>query len=44
MDPKRAFDPNGRGIALARAMSFDQLDFRGCGNLVIATIQLPIES
>jgi CheY-like chemotaxis protein/anti-sigma regulatory factor (Ser/Thr protein kinase) len=44
MDPKRAFDPNGRGIALARAMSFDQLDFQGCGNVVIATIQLPVDS
>lgn len=40
MDPRRAFDPNGRGIALARAMSFDQLDFHGCGNVVTAAIEL----
>lgn len=40
MDPTRAFDPNGRGIALARAMSFDRLDFHGSGNVVVATIQL----
>jgi CheY-like chemotaxis protein len=40
MDPRRAFDPNGRGIALARAMSFDRLEFQGSGNVVIATILL----
>jgi len=37
-DPARAFDPNGRGIALARLGSFDHLEYLGCGNVVIATI------
>jgi len=37
-DPERAFDPNGRGIALARLGSFDSLDYEGCGNVVVATL------
>jgi len=37
-DPERATDPNGRGIAMARLMSFDSLSYRGCGNRVIATV------
>ncbi|MBI2306983.1 MAG: response regulator [Rhodocyclales bacterium] len=37
-DPQRAFDPNGRGIALARTASFDALSYEGCGNTVIAKI------
>lgn len=37
-DPERAFDPNGRGIALARKMSFSTLDYRGKGNVVVATV------
>lgn len=37
-DPERAFDPNGRGIAMARLTSFDKLEYRGCGNTVVATI------
>lgn len=37
-DPARAFDPNGRGIALARLGSFDSLTYEGCGNVVVATI------
>lgn len=36
---ERAFDPNGRGIALARMTSFDSLEFLGCGNTVVATIK-----
>jgi DNA-binding response OmpR family regulator len=36
--PERAFDPNGRGIAMARLASFASLDYRGCGNIVVATI------
>ncbi|QNM97863.1 ATP-binding response regulator [Chitinimonas koreensis] len=39
-DPARAFDPNGRGISMARAMSFESLDYRGCGNEVEATFRL----
>lgn len=37
-DPGRAFDPNGRGIALARLTSFNSLNYEGCGNVVVATI------
>lgn len=39
-DPARAFDPNGRGIALARARSFTRLEYEGAGNRVVATIAL----
>lgn len=37
-DPVRAFDPHGRGIALARLTSFDALDYQGNGNEVVATV------
>lgn len=40
-DPGRAFDPNGRGIALARAMCFSDLHYEGVGNIAVATIPLP---
>ena len=45
-DPSRAFDPNGRGIAMARHMSFTELEYQGCGNVVVATIRLaaPVEA
>lgn len=39
-DPERAYDPNGRGISMARAMSFESLDYQGNGNVVVATIRL----
>ncbi len=35
-DPARAFDPNGRGIALARHVAFVSLEYRGRGNVVVA--------
>ncbi|EKE18344.1 MAG: response regulator receiver [uncultured bacterium] len=38
IDPERAFDPNGRGIAMARLLSFSTLSYEGCGNTAIATI------
>jgi DNA-binding response OmpR family regulator len=38
MDPERAFDPNGRGIALARMLSFSNITYEGCGNVAVATI------
>jgi DNA-binding response OmpR family regulator len=41
LDPERAFEPNGRGIALARMMSFSRLEYQGMGNVVIATIAAP---
>lgn len=34
MDECRAFYPNGRGIALAREVAFNSLEYRGCGNEV----------
>ena len=40
--PERAFDLNGRGIAMARSMSFDHLEYQGNGNTVIATINLTV--
>ncbi len=39
-DPGRAFDPNGRGIAMAQSMSFDKLEFFRPGNKVKATLIL----
>jgi DNA-binding response OmpR family regulator len=41
LDPARAFEPNGRGIALARMMSFTQLEYQGVGNMVVASIARP---
>jgi len=40
LDPSRAFDTHGRGIAMANLMSFDQLIYHGCGNEVEAIIEL----
>lgn len=37
--PERAYDPNGRGIAMARHLSFASLEYRGCGNIAVATIR-----
>jgi anti-sigma regulatory factor (Ser/Thr protein kinase) len=34
--PERAFDSHGRGIALARNLSFSRLEYQGSGNEVIA--------
>lgn len=39
-EPERAFDPNGRGIAMARAMAFSRLEYRGSGNEVAAGLKL----
>lgn len=38
IDPERAFDPNGRGIALARMLSFSSITYEGNGNIAVATI------
>lgn len=38
--PERAYDPNGRGIAVARQLSFSRLEYQGCGNRVVATVPL----
>ncbi|KPA18475.1 response regulator receiver protein [Candidatus Magnetomorum sp. HK-1] len=37
-DPKRAFDFHGRGIALAKKLSFDYLEYRGVGNEVFLRV------
>jgi DNA-binding response OmpR family regulator len=44
LDPERAFEPNGRGIALARMMSFDRLEYQGTGNVVVAAISSRVRS
>lgn len=36
--PDRAFDPHGRGISMARMLSFDMIQYQGRGNQVIATV------
>jgi phosphoserine phosphatase RsbU/P len=38
MAPERAFESHGRGIALAWAISFDRLEYRGRGNEVVAAV------
>ena len=38
MDPSRAFDTHGRGIAMSRMISFDSLEYRGKGNEVEVTV------
>lgn len=39
-DPARAFDPNGRGIAMARQLAFVSLKYEGRGNIVEARVSL----
>ncbi|MDD2740969.1 MAG: response regulator [Rhodocyclaceae bacterium] len=41
MNPERACDPNGRGIALARMLSFSKIHYEGCGNVAVATLTDP---
>jgi len=38
--PERAFDPHGRGISLARMLSFDALEYFGNGSTVLARLKL----
>ncbi len=40
VDPQRAFDTHGRGIAMANRLSFSHIEYRGCGNEVVGTIEL----
>jgi DNA-binding response OmpR family regulator len=44
MSPERVFDTHGRGIAMSAMLSFDQLEYRGCGNEVLATVNLSTDS
>ncbi len=37
--PERAFDAHGRGISVARMLSFDALEYRGAGNEVVIRIR-----
>ncbi|MDP9192493.1 MAG: response regulator [Acidobacteriota bacterium] len=39
-DPTRVFDTHGRGITIARRLSFDDLEYRDPGNEVVAKIDL----
>jgi CheY-like chemotaxis protein/anti-sigma regulatory factor (Ser/Thr protein kinase) len=39
IDPSRAFDTHGRGIAVARRFSFDALEYNGPGNEVVARVR-----
>jgi len=41
LDPARAFDSHGRGIALARQLSFPRIEYQGKGNRVLAEVTLP---
>ena len=40
LDPARALDPNGRGIAMARRISFSSIEYEGKGNVAVATVAL----
>lgn len=41
LSSERAFDPHGRGIAMARMQSFDSIEYQGNGNTVTVTIDIP---
>ena len=38
VEPTRLFDTHGRGILMAKAMSFDELEYRDGGREVVATM------
>ncbi len=40
LSPARATDPNGRGIAASRLMSFDSVEYLGTGNEVLCRVLL----
>jgi CheY-like chemotaxis protein/anti-sigma regulatory factor (Ser/Thr protein kinase) len=43
VEPTRAFDTHGRGIAMANRVSFARLQYGGCGNEVTGAVELPDE-
>jgi CheY-like chemotaxis protein/anti-sigma regulatory factor (Ser/Thr protein kinase) len=43
MDPSRAFDTHGRGIAMSRMISFDAVTYYGNGNEVEVEVRIDIE-
>ncbi len=40
----RIFDSHGRGIALARKISFDRLEYLGSGSEVVASVDIPFDA
>lgn len=40
LSPDRAFDPHGRGISMARMISFDAMEYSGRGNCVTVSVYL----
>lgn len=40
LSPERAFDPHGRGISMARMISFDSMEYQGKGNIVTVAVSL----
>jgi len=40
ISPERVFASHGRGIAMARELSFETLEFQGAGNVVLATVRM----
>jgi CheY-like chemotaxis protein len=40
LDPRRAFDTHGRGIATAKMVSFDSLEYHGAGNQVETVVRV----
>lgn len=40
LSPERAFDPHGRGISMARMISFDSMEYIGRGNVVVVAVRL----
>lgn len=42
LSSKRATDPSGRGIAIAKLKAFPSLEYRGRGNEVVCTVPRPI--
>jgi len=40
MDPERAFDTHGRGIAMSRLISFDSIEYKGAGNRVEVSVRI----
>lgn len=39
ISPERAIHTHGRGIAMARHLSFDRVEYLGCGNTVVCTVE-----
>ena len=39
LNPDRAFDIHGRGLAMSRRLSFDRLEYSGRGNIVTAMVR-----